>query len=135
VTVYAGDLAFLHDIHGLAVARGIEKPFVIVVAQNDGGRIFEQIPIANAPGVDPKMLELWTTPHGLDFAHAALLFDHSYRRVDSEAALREALRDAHRTKGCTIIEAVLPPSGALTEHQGFVDAVAARLSSEETAKP
>ncbi|RPJ45558.1 MAG: 2-succinyl-5-enolpyruvyl-6-hydroxy-3-cyclohexene-1-carboxylate synthase, partial [Candidatus Latescibacterota bacterium] len=134
-TAYIGDLAFLHDLHGLAAARRIETPFVVVVAQNDGGRIFEQIPIAEAPGVENGMLALWTTPHGLDLAHAALLFNLGYRRVESESALREALLEAHGTNGCTIIEAVVPPSGALAEHRRFVEAVAERLPAEGKAEP
>jgi 2-succinyl-5-enolpyruvyl-6-hydroxy-3-cyclohexene-1-carboxylate synthase len=131
VTAYLGDLALLHDLHGLAVARRLKTPFVVVVAQNDGGRIFEQIPIATTVGIEPETLELWTTPHGITFGHAALLYDHEYRRVDTESALREALAAAHATAGCTLIEAVVPPSAAAAEHQRFLDAVAARLRSGE----
>ncbi|MFH1681081.1 MAG: 2-succinyl-5-enolpyruvyl-6-hydroxy-3-cyclohexene-1-carboxylic-acid synthase, partial [Candidatus Eisenbacteria bacterium] len=116
VTLYLGDLAFLHDLYGLATTRDLDVPFVVVVAQNDGGRIFEQLPIAGCPDVGPEILSLWTTPHGLDFAHAALLFNVDYRRVDSEGSLREALAEAYARKGATLIEAVVPPSGAAAEH-------------------
>jgi 2-succinyl-5-enolpyruvyl-6-hydroxy-3-cyclohexene-1-carboxylate synthase len=134
VTLYLGDLALLHDLHGLAVARGIETPFVVVVAQNDGGRIFEQLPIADSPEIDPELLALWTTPHGLDFAHAALLFQHEYRRADSEAALRQALAEAHLRSGCTLIEAVVPPSGAAAEHWSLTHAVDRGLRADENAR-
>jgi len=132
-TLYLGDLALLHDLTGLAAARDLESPFVVVVAQNDGGRIFEQLPIAGCRDVDPEMLALWTTPHGLDFAHAALLFNLDYRRAENEASLREALAEAHARGGTTLIEAVVPPSGAAAEHARFIDAVNRRLRSETDA--
>ena len=45
VTLLLGDLAFLHDLGGLATLRARRHPFVIVVVQNQGGRIFEELPI------------------------------------------------------------------------------------------
>ena len=41
-----GDLAFLHDCGGLRAAREIRGSLTLVVIDNGGGRIFEQLPIA-----------------------------------------------------------------------------------------
>lgn len=128
VTLYAGDLAFLHDLNGLAAARGLDHPFVIVVAQNNGGRIFEQLPIASSPEVKGRMLDFWTTPHDLDFSHAAALFGHGYRKVRTERDLRGALAEAHRSKGCSIVEAIVPPSAAAEEHLRLTAAVQEALA-------
>ncbi|MFH1277083.1 MAG: 2-succinyl-5-enolpyruvyl-6-hydroxy-3-cyclohexene-1-carboxylic-acid synthase [Candidatus Eisenbacteria bacterium] len=128
VTLYMGDLAFLHDLQGLAAARDLDHPFLIVVAQNNGGRIFEQLPIAGSSEVEGGLLEFWTTPHGLDFSHAAALFGHGYRKVLTEADLREALAEAHRVKGCSIVEAVVPPSAAAEEHARLTRAVAEAIA-------
>ena len=51
--------------------------------RNDGGRIFEQLPIASIPGMDDETLSFWTTPHGLNFSHAAALFQHGYERAET----------------------------------------------------
>ena len=123
VTLLLGDISFLHDLHGLAAARGQKEPLVIVVAQNNGGRIFEQLPLASSPEIDASLLHRWTTPHGLEFSHAALLFGHAYRKVETTAALEDALGKAYRTDGCTVIEAVLPPHGGAAERARITAAV------------
>ena len=41
-----GDLAFLHDCGGLRAARDIRGSLTLVVIDNGGGRIFEQLPVA-----------------------------------------------------------------------------------------
>lgn len=112
LTLLLGDVSFLHDMNGLMLARGLTSPFVVVVLQNDGGRIFEQLPLASTPGVTPAEMAHMTTPHGVELAHAAALFGHRHVRVDTRHALSEALAAAHRARGCTVIEAVVPPHGA-----------------------
>src|SRR5262249_45097996 len=43
-----GDLSAWHDLGGFGVAASSDVPLAIVVLNNDGGRIFEQLPLANA---------------------------------------------------------------------------------------
>jgi 2-succinyl-5-enolpyruvyl-6-hydroxy-3-cyclohexene-1-carboxylate synthase len=116
-TLLLGDVSFLHDLNGLALARSLDLPFVVVVLQNGGGRIFEQLPLATTPGVTPELMEHMTTPHGLEFAHAAQLFGLGYERVHSLDSLRDALAVAQRAKRATLIEAMLAPHGAAEQHQ------------------
>lgn len=108
VTLLLGDLSFLHDLHGLAAAREIGAPLAIVVVQNHGGRIFEQLPIAEAAGT-AEWMGFWTTPIEADLKHAAALFGHRHVRVGSEGALAGALAEAHRREEVTVIEAEVPP--------------------------
>src|SRR5947209_8061675 len=63
-----GDLALLHDLSGLVAARRLRIPLFVVVVNNDGGGIFNFLPVAQAT---PHFEELFATPHGLDFRHAA----------------------------------------------------------------
>ncbi|MGC4063075.1 MAG: 2-succinyl-5-enolpyruvyl-6-hydroxy-3-cyclohexene-1-carboxylic-acid synthase [Polyangiaceae bacterium] len=64
-TLLVGDISFLHDVGGLWAARRLESPLAIVVVNNGGGRIFEQLPVQRA--VDSDDITHWTTPHRLDF--------------------------------------------------------------------
>lgn len=109
VTLLVGDVSFLHDLHGLAVAQGLATPLVIVVVQNHGGRIFEQLPLAAAPGIDAATMAHWITPPDADLALAARTFGHRHVRVDDATALKGAIAEAHRRAETTILEAVVPP--------------------------
>ncbi len=49
VALLCGDLAFLHDVGGLAAARGLGARATVVVLDNRGGGIFGHLPIAAHP--------------------------------------------------------------------------------------
>jgi 2-succinyl-5-enolpyruvyl-6-hydroxy-3-cyclohexene-1-carboxylate synthase len=83
-----GDLALYHDMNGLlAYGRsGIEA--TIVVLNNEGGGIFDFLPIARHPtGYE----ELFGTPTGLDLEKVAALYGLPHRPVASQGALDTAL--------------------------------------------
>ena len=63
VTLLLGDISLLHDLGGLALGRGLDVPLVVVVLQNYGGRIFEQLPLATAAGLPAGAMEHVVTPH------------------------------------------------------------------------
>ncbi|RLB51292.1 MAG: 2-succinyl-5-enolpyruvyl-6-hydroxy-3-cyclohexene-1-carboxylate synthase, partial [Deltaproteobacteria bacterium] len=132
--LYLGDVSFLHDVGGLMAARGIESPFVVVVSNNDGGRIFEQLPVATAD-LPRGALELFTTPHGLSFRPAAELYGHRYAEVTDAGALRAAVDRGLSRPGCTVIEAKIPQSSASREldslTRGAEEALASLLLSME----
>lgn len=66
-TLLIGDLALRHDLSSLPLLKS-GPPVVIVCLNNDGGGIFHLLPIARHASVFEPY---FTTPHGLDFAHAA----------------------------------------------------------------
>ena len=101
VTLLIGDLALLHDINSLPLAKAARKPLVIVVLNNDGGGIFSFLPIAKFGNVLNKF---FTVAHGLTFEHAAGLFQIDYHLADTTGAFREAYRRAVRKPGATLIE-------------------------------
>ena len=127
VTLLIGDVSFLHDVGGLAACTALTTPLAIVVLHNDGGRIFEQLPVARVPGID---LAPWTTPHGLALAPAAALYGLAHVRVDDAAGLDAALAAAHTRAGATVIEARVPPSGAATLQRELAARVAAACTGE-----
>lgn len=107
LTLVVGDVSVLHDIGGLAIAARASSPLVICVINNGGGRIFEQLPVATSP-----QLSHFTTPHAVDFAHAAALYGLAYARADSPAELARALASAQATRGATLVDAVVGPDSA-----------------------
>jgi 2-succinyl-5-enolpyruvyl-6-hydroxy-3-cyclohexene-1-carboxylate synthase len=121
-----GDVSAIHDMGGFAVAKGVRTPFVVVVLNNGGGRIFEQLPLA-AAGLSSTSESFWTTPHGVRFEALAAVFDVSFASVANEGALRAALVAGLSRSGCTLVEAVVPPHGAREQYVRLGTAVEAAL--------
>ena len=117
LTLLLGDISFLHDIGSLWAAEPARvqrpphsRPVVLVTINNDGGRIFEQLPIAGHPGVP---LELWTTPHRMRLRAAAELYGIGYAEVADRSGLRRALESAYAGSGVTLVEVVVDADSAL----------------------
>jgi 2-succinyl-5-enolpyruvyl-6-hydroxy-3-cyclohexene-1-carboxylate synthase len=81
-----GDLTVLHDLNSLALLRG--RPVTLVVVNNDGGGIFQFLPLAMKSEGREKLLE---TPHGCEFKHAAAQFGLHYQAIGSLAELEKSL--------------------------------------------
>jgi 2-succinyl-5-enolpyruvyl-6-hydroxy-3-cyclohexene-1-carboxylate synthase len=127
-----GDLAFLHDLGGLlaAVRHGLDA--TIVVVNNDGGGIFRFLPVAaHREAVDFDTL--FTTPHGLELARAAALFDATYTRARDWRDVRRALEAGLGGRGLHILEVPVDPEANVTRHRSLWSAVSAGLRSEERA--
>jgi 2-succinyl-5-enolpyruvyl-6-hydroxy-3-cyclohexene-1-carboxylate synthase len=107
-----GDISFLHDVGGLLAARRLARPLAIVVLNNRGGRIFDQLAVARPGAVPDGALEHWTTPHDLHFEHAAALYGLAYARPTTPTALGGALATALSAVRPTVIEVPLDPDGA-----------------------
>jgi 2-succinyl-5-enolpyruvyl-6-hydroxy-3-cyclohexene-1-carboxylate synthase len=134
-TLLVGDVSFLHDVGGLWCARSLQTPFVVVVIDNDGGRIFEQLPLASLPGVGERTLDAWLTPHGLDLTHAGRLFDLPTQRVESAAELRGALAEAHARAGASLIVARVPSHSARDLERLVGERLKAELGESEDRAP
>jgi 2-succinyl-5-enolpyruvyl-6-hydroxy-3-cyclohexene-1-carboxylate synthase len=112
VTLLIGDVSFLHDVSSLAFATKTQVPLVIVVLQNRGGRIFEQLPIASINDLEREILEMATTPHQHDVLRLAAAYGVRCERAEHPKALDDALRRAYSNAGCTVVEAITPTSGS-----------------------
>lgn len=85
VALLIGDLAFLHDLGGLLSLRRLGIPLDVFVVNNDGGGIFEFLPIAQ---FEPPFTELFVTPHGLDLETLARAFALRHHRVAPDEPVR-----------------------------------------------
>lgn len=107
-----GDVAFSHDLGSLALAASVRAPLVLVVLDNGGGRIFEQLPIAQA-GLEDETMALFTSPPRVDVVEAARAFGIDAEAPADEEALRETLRDALARDRATVLHLRVPPHGAV----------------------
>jgi len=103
-----GDTSLLYDLNSLALVRNTAQPMVIVVCNNDGGAIFDLLPVPAA-----KREALYQMPHGMNFHAAAAQFGLSYIQpetlVDYQSAVEEHLNSG---SGTLVVEVVTPPQQA-----------------------
>ena len=107
-----GDVSFMHDLGGLAAAREATGPFVIVVIDNGGGRIFEQLPIYEQLEAREGASRYWLTPPSAELSHAAALFGYRFAKVDARASIGGALREATTHPGVSIVQIVVDGGSA-----------------------
>jgi 2-succinyl-5-enolpyruvyl-6-hydroxy-3-cyclohexene-1-carboxylate synthase len=112
-----GDVSFMHDLGGLAVAREAHGPFVIVVIDNGGGRIFEQLPIFGKLEQQPEANRFWLTPPNAELSHAAALFGFRYAKLSEKAGIAGALREATSQPGVTVLQIVVDGGSARASEQ------------------
>ncbi|MBV9818587.1 MAG: 2-succinyl-5-enolpyruvyl-6-hydroxy-3-cyclohexene-1-carboxylic-acid synthase [Solirubrobacterales bacterium] len=88
VVLLIGDVALLHDLGGLLAARRLGVEVTIVALNNDGGGIFHFLPVSSQADAFEEHV---ATPHGLDLAAVAGLFEIAYERPGGARELERAL--------------------------------------------
>jgi len=114
-----GDIACLHDLSSLDLAARWAPGSAIVVLNNDGGGIFDHLPVSRVPGYE----RLIRTPHGRDFRAAAAHAGLTYATVSSRAALEEALAKASSATAATLIECDVRGLANQARHQDLMQAL------------
>ena len=125
VVAFLGDITFYHDMNGLLAARqcGL-RDVTFVVTNNDGGGIFHRLPVAHH---EPPFRELFLTPHGLRFDHAAAMYGLDYVPVTTTAELQAALATSWMGQVPRLIEILTESSADYTHHRAVMAAVAGVL--------
>ena len=117
-----GDLAFAHDLGGLAVAREVPN-LRLLVLDNGGGGIFHFLP--QAESVPSEEFEaLLGTPSGLDLRRAAELFGLSVAVAGNPAELERSLAGDAR-----VVIVPLDRARNVAVHRRLSEAAAAALAS------
>jgi 2-succinyl-5-enolpyruvyl-6-hydroxy-3-cyclohexene-1-carboxylate synthase len=104
-----GDVSFAHDLGGLAAARLAGAPLAIVVIDNGGGRIFEQLPVARAPGGAELLERFFLTAPAIDVAAAAAAFGLPCVKTDQPGG---AVAAALAGGGATVVHVPVAPHSA-----------------------
>jgi 2-succinyl-5-enolpyruvyl-6-hydroxy-3-cyclohexene-1-carboxylate synthase len=128
VVLWCGDIALLHDVAGLLAGSMQQVDLTIVVANDDGGGIFEYLPAAR---VVPRPLfeRVFATPHGLDLCGLARGLGWDAERVESAPAFAAAL--SHALKGGRhVIEVKVDRAVNTAFHLSLHAAVGAALDRE-----
>lgn len=106
-----GDQALIHDISALTCAQRITKPACVCIMNNHGSAIFDFLPIANTETYERVI----RNPYRLNIEAIAAGFGLHYERVQSKAAVREALALARKHAGVTIVEIVVDATSGVQQ--------------------
>jgi 2-succinyl-5-enolpyruvyl-6-hydroxy-3-cyclohexene-1-carboxylate synthase len=158
VVLLIGDVALAYDLGGLLAATRLELQLTIVLLDNDGGGIFDFLPVAGTPlarapnaeavlaGSDTSTAatvagsgpaggdeDIYTrhiaTPTGLDFATAGALYGLTHRLVASRSQLRVALEQALSPRaGSTIVQVQSNRRNNVELHRRVWSAVSAAIA-------
>jgi 2-succinyl-5-enolpyruvyl-6-hydroxy-3-cyclohexene-1-carboxylate synthase len=138
VVLLIGDVALAHDLGGLLAGRRLGLKLTIVLLDNEGGGIFDFLPVADAAiarepqPFAPLAGDIYTqhiaTPTGLDFSAAARLYCLSHERVEDVAGFRTALERALARENSSIVEVRGTREANVDLHRRVRKAVAAALS-------
>ncbi len=116
IVAVMGDLTFYHDMNGLLNSRDINA--VIILINNGGGAIFGYLPQARLDTFEQH----WLTPHGLQFEHAAKLYNLGYQRVEQPDGFAPALCTALAEQGLSLIEILIDREQSQRLHRQFWEA-------------
>ena len=111
-----GDTSLLYDLNSLALFANPTLPSVIVVMNNDGGAIFDMLPVAQQ-----QKEQLYRMPHGFNFKHAAAMFDLDYIQpltlADAFSAIAHGLNPMRDVTGKmrTLLVEIVTPAGAAAQ--------------------
>jgi 2-succinyl-5-enolpyruvyl-6-hydroxy-3-cyclohexene-1-carboxylate synthase len=83
-----GDLAFLHDTNALLIAGELKGSLTVVLVNNNGGGIFEHLPVA---GMGEMFEQYFATPQTVQFAILCQAYGVTHERVQSWAEFVEAI--------------------------------------------
>ncbi|MDO9797496.1 2-succinyl-5-enolpyruvyl-6-hydroxy-3-cyclohexene-1-carboxylic-acid synthase [Glaesserella parasuis] len=94
-----GDISALHDLNSVSLLRQISQPTILFVINNNGGAIFDMLP------VDQKAKDkFYRLSHNLEFSQIATMFGLEYLRPYTWADLGTKLKQAYARRGVTIVE-------------------------------
>jgi 2-succinyl-5-enolpyruvyl-6-hydroxy-3-cyclohexene-1-carboxylate synthase len=121
VVLLVGDVALLHDAGGLLAGRRLGLDLDVVLLNNDGGGIFEFLPVAGATDLFEEHV---ATPHGADFAHLAAFYGCAFERAEDLDGVAAALGRG----GTSIVEVRTDRAENLALHRRATEAAMAAIA-------
>ncbi len=119
LVIYIGDTSLLYDLNSLALLSRVTVPVAIVVTNNDGGAIFDLLPVP-----EQQKQALYQMPHGFEFEFAAKQFNLAYAKPETVAEYQHLLTEhLEQGKGTLLIEVQTPPEQASQQLKEFTEQV------------
>ncbi|MFY4777282.1 2-succinyl-5-enolpyruvyl-6-hydroxy-3-cyclohexene-1-carboxylic-acid synthase [Metabacillus sp. RGM 3146] len=121
-----GDLSFYHDLNGLLGAKLNDVSLTIILVNNDGGGIFSFLPQSK----EEKHFEtLFGTPTGLDFKHAADLYDASYSLIKNWDHFKQEFSASLQKRGISLLEIKTNRHERVSFHRDLLQRVSREIKS------
>jgi 2-succinyl-5-enolpyruvyl-6-hydroxy-3-cyclohexene-1-carboxylate synthase len=95
-----GDLALLHDTNGFLIRNKFVGHLTIVLINNNGGGIFEYLPIAQ---FNPPFEEFFATPQDISFAHLCQTYNAKHELIQTWDQLVQRLNPLPK-EGIRVLE-------------------------------
>ncbi len=128
VTLFIGDLAFLHDLTSLSLIKEAKHPIIIIAFNNQGGGIFHLLPVAKfekiMPFVEAKHpwpLEPFIKGFGLRYTKLDML--NGNEQIKLNESLEKAYLSALETKESVVLEILIDAKKHAEKLRAFTDKV------------
>jgi len=95
-----GDLALLHDTNGFLIGNKLQGHLTIVLINNNGGGIFENLPISR---FEPPFEDFFATPQNINFAQLCQTYNVEHELIMSWEQLEQKLNPLP-TRGIRVLE-------------------------------
>jgi len=112
ITLIAGDLAFVHDLSALIPIKNYNTDLRIIVINNDGGGIFEMLPVSNSNHFD----EFFRTSQNIDADALAKAAGLISIKVTTASQLAEVLSSSERYQ---VIECVTDQHASMMQRKAL----------------
>lgn len=97
-----GDITFYHDLNGLlAVQQHRLNNITIVLLNNNGGGIFNRLPVSQ---IEPPFTELFITPHNLHFEPVIRMYGLDYEQATTRDSFLSAFQENLKDQRAKVIE-------------------------------
>jgi 2-succinyl-5-enolpyruvyl-6-hydroxy-3-cyclohexene-1-carboxylate synthase len=122
-----GDLSFLHDLNSLAIAAKYSIPLTIIVINNNGGGIFESLPVAEKV---KQFREFFVTPHNLELAAIVKSFGINYQFIANRSKLKLHLKNGLSRNVPSVLEIQTNASKSLELRNKYINEAKKKLNKE-----
>ncbi len=109
LTLLLGDTSLLHDLNSMPLLKQLSSAMIIIVLNNDGGAIFNLLPVPEQVKADYYRL-----PHGLNFKAACELFEIPYLNPISQQEFELDYTSCLTFSGASLLE-IKTPADETTE--------------------
>ncbi|AVF65022.1 MULTISPECIES: 2-succinyl-5-enolpyruvyl-6-hydroxy-3-cyclohexene-1-carboxylic-acid synthase [Vibrio] len=113
--MFIGDTSALYGLNSLALFTHNKLPSVLVITNNDGGAIFDLLPVPQE-----HRESFYQMPHGYEFEHAAKQFGLQYRKPNTLAEYQSIVSEHFASgEGALVVEVQTPSNQAVEQLKSF----------------